>query len=605
MTPTLVAPWLLGVGPEGLVAVGPRKVVDIELGGPWTARVALVDALATGAPALAGAAELGIGGSEVDDLRAVLVDVGALADSDGSDAGGLPELDGAAPLAEVLAATHAGGRPMSCYTAEELLLIPDECPRQIARRALHVFVGGLRPEPRAVAYGHVAAHGDGVRGDRPTVDLHALSRRLDPSLLHVVPFSGDALASISPDELDGLGAERQHRLGVIQQISDPVPVDLEGQRVVIVRARSSAPNLRVPKESWAHGVGADAPHAELVARAEAAERYAIGRTKGVALRRARPDELEGAIGPGALSAPNVRQAAALPAPEVAERLWVAARTTAAAPRWVPADAVLTSLMDPARPDPWLVASSSGVAAHLTTEEATQRALRELIERDAMMWRWIQRVPPARIAEAPLSDEARHRLAALRRQGWEVDLLELTLDLLPVAMCAMRRRGQLGLGMGCARSASRAAERALEECLMITWMGKDRRLEPISDPGLVRTPTDHLALHHDPEHAAGHAFLFEGDEEVDPCDVPTPEEPLPELVHPIGEVLVIEHAVPQVRPFRVIRALVPGLVPISFGYDREPLGLSRLARPITTRAGRTIGDHLDLSSTGPILPHPFP
>ena len=81
--------------------------------------------------------------------------------------------------------------------------------------------------------------------------------------------------------------------------------------------------------------------------------------------------------------------------------------------------------------------------------------------------------------------------------------------------------------------------------------------------------------------------------------------MPELLRPIGEVLLVEHAAPQVRPFRVIRALVPGLVPISFGYDREPLGLPRLARPINTRDGRTIGKHLDLSSAGPILPHPFP
>jgi thiazole/oxazole-forming peptide maturase SagD family component len=605
VTPTLVAPWLLAVGPEGLVAVGPRKVVEIEVEGPRTARVALVDALATGAPANASTDKLGIEGSDVDELRALLADSGALADPDSSGDSAGPGLDGAAPLAEVLAATYSGGRPTSCYTAEELLLIPDACPLPIARRALHAFVGGMRPEARAVAYGHVAAHGDGVRGDRPTADLRALSRGLDPSLLHVVSLGGDASVSISPAELDELGAERPHRLGVIQEVTDPVPVELEGRRVVITRARYSTPNLRLPKESWAHGIGADGPHAELIARAEAAERYAIGRTQGVVLRRARQDELEGAVEPDTLSAPNRRQAAVFPAPEIAERLWVAARTTDTARRWVPADAVLVPLQDPARPDPWLVASSSGVAAHVTTDEATPRALRELIERDALMWRWIQRVPPARLAEAALSDEARHRLAALRRRGWEVDLVDLTLDLLPVAMCAMRRPGQLGLGMGCARSTIHATERALEECLMITWMGKDRGVEPINDPTVVRAPSDHLALHHDPEHAATHAFLFECHDEVDPRDLPTPEEPLPELVRPIGETLLVEHAVPQVRPFRVIRALVPGLVPISFGYDREPLGLPRLARPITTRVGRTIGDHLDLSSAGPILPHPFP
>jgi hypothetical protein len=160
-------------------------------------------------------------------------------------------------------------------------------------------------------------------------------------------------------------------------------------------------------------------------------------------------------------------------------------------------------------------------------------------------------------------------------------------------------------MGCGRSMLRAAKRAFDESLMITWAGRNGGLEPISDPRLVRTPTDHLALHHDPEHAASHEFLFEREDEIDPHDAPVPQEPLPELVRPVGEVVLVEPTVPHVRPFRVVRALAPGLVPISFGYDREPLGLPRLAQPITTRAGATIGKCLDLSSAGPIVPHPFP
>jgi thiazole/oxazole-forming peptide maturase SagD family component len=603
MTPTLAAPWLLAVAPDGLVAVGPRKVVEIELHGARRELVALVHALATGAAG--DVDELERFRADVEDLRAVLVDAGALTDPASSVENLSLAVDGAAPLTEVLAAARTGERPTSCYTAEELLLIPADCPAPIARRAFHTFVGGLLPEARANAYGQVAVHGNGAYGDRPTVDLDPLVQALDPSLLHVVSLPGGASVAISPAELDELGAEHPHRLGVIQKLMDPVPVELEGRRAFVVRARYAAPNLAFHSHVGSHGLGSDAAEASLIARAEAAERYAMGRTRGVSLRRARQDELDGAVEPAVLSAPNARQAALAPAPEVDERLWVAARTTDGAPRWVPADAALVPFTDPARLDPWLSASSSGVAAHLTNEQATERALLELIERDAMMWRWIQRVPPARVAEAPLSEDCRDRLAALRRQGWRVDLCELTLDLLPVVMCAMRPPGRLGLGMGCGRSTVQAAERAFEECLMITWMGKDQDPEPISDPHLVSSPTDHLALHHDPEHAASHEFLFEGDAEVDPRDQPVPDEPLPELLSSVGEVVLIEHTVPHVRPFRVVRALVPGLVPISFGYDREPLGLPRLAEPIVTRAGATIGRRLDLSSVGPIVPHPFP
>ena len=63
--------------------------------------------------------------------------------------------------------------------------------------------------------------------------------------------------------------------------------------------------------------------------------------------------------------------------------------------------------------------------------------------------------------------------------------------------------------------------------------------------------------------------------------------------------------PVVRPFRVVRAIVPGLVPVSFGWDQEPLGLARLAAPVRTRDGRELGRRLDLREAGPVLPHPFP
>jgi hypothetical protein len=59
------------------------------------------------------------------------------------------------------------------------------------------------------------------------------------------------------------------------------------------------------------------------------------------------------------------------------------------------------------------------------------------------------------------------------------------------------------------------------------------------------------------------------------------------------------------PFRVVRALVPGLIPLSFGYDREPLGMELLGRPRHTIDGRRLGSELALETAGPLLPHPFP
>jgi ribosomal protein S12 methylthiotransferase accessory factor YcaO len=220
-----------------------------------------------------------------------------------------------------------------------------------------------------------------------------------------------------------------------------------------------------------------------------------------------------------------------------------------------------------------------------------------------MWHWIQRVTPRRLTEASLPEELRHRLGVVRAEGWDPVLLDLTLDLLPVVLGVMRRPGRLSLGLACARAATAAASRALEECMMIA-LAPDTELTPISDPTTVQTPEDHLALHHDPVHAASHAFLFEGDS-VDAREIPAPAAPLPDVVARVGETVLIEHVLPATEPFRVVRAIVPGLVPIWFGWDWDPLGMPRLARPITTLDGRAVGGSLDLRTAGPILPHPFP
>jgi hypothetical protein len=77
------------------------------------------------------------------------------------------------------------------------------------------------------------------------------------------------------------------------------------------------------------------------------------------------------------------------------------------------------------------------------------------------------------------------------------------------------------------------------------------------------------------------------------------------VKAVDEALLVDLTTPRTAPFHVARALVPGLVPISFGYDREALGMERLARPARTLDGRTLGAALPALGDRPILPHPFP
>jgi len=82
------------------------------------------------------------------------------------------------------------------------------------------------------------------------------------------------------------------------------------------------------------------------------------------------------------------------------------------------------------------------------------------------------------------------------------------------------------------------------------------------------------------------------------------DPIEELLQQFGEPLTVDLSCAASAPLHVVRALVPGTIPISFGWDREPLGLPLLARTRTTPDGRRIGAELDLDTSGPLMPHPF-
>ena len=106
-----------------------------------------------------------------------------------------------------------------------------------------------------------------------------------------------------------------------------------------------------------------------------------------------------------------------------------------------AEAVFYPFTDPERGDAVCHTSSSGAAAHTDPAEARRRALAELIERDAFMWTWIQRVSREHVEPASLDGTLRDRLAAVEATGLSVALVNLTLDTLPVILCVLARRGE--------------------------------------------------------------------------------------------------------------------------------------------------------------------
>ncbi len=115
-------------------------------------------------------------------------------------------------------------------------------------------------------------------------------------------------------------------------------------------------------------------------------------------------------------------------------------TADAEPAWAPAEAVLCPWIDPGGPRRILVGSSNGLAAGPDLESATESALRELVERDAFVWTWVQRVSRELIDPASLPGDVRDGVEALAGLGFETAFVNLTLETDPVDPLRRPRRG---------------------------------------------------------------------------------------------------------------------------------------------------------------------
>ncbi len=591
MPTALATGWMLGATPTGLVALGPE--VEVEIAGDPARALALVDALA--------AATTG-GDPDLEALVAHLRRLGAL-----GPAGPLP--DGCS-LADALRQERAGRTPSGLvWTADEALLLPVGRPAHERSRALGAFVAGLRPEARRAAYGALAAGWGNVHGDAP--DRARLRRRVAAdggpgATVAVVELADDGRGwTTGPDGVDAIDAGAPHRLGPIRWIADPVPVSDDDPDLLVCLAEVAGAASAVATataDRLVQGVGT-AERAALVARAEAAERYAAGDASRAPLRRARRDELDAALDPREL----FRRHPDDPGDDDARpRLWTPARAHRGPRRWVPAEVVYLSLADAADPSVAIPWSSSGTAAHPSFAAARERALAELVERDAFVWTWLQRVSRERITSG-IPAAARQQRGTLARHGWETTWVDLSLDSDPVILCGLthERRG-LVLGAACAPDPAAALARATIEALVLALRFPEDDAPPPA-PHDVRTPRDHLRLHLDPARRADHGFLLAGRDEVALGEI-APGRPgdLGERLAEIGHApLTVDLTTPSTAPFSVVRALAPGLLPLTFGAGNEPGGLRRARRPVAHRDGRAIGRRLAGPSVESRLPHPFP
>jgi len=234
------------------------------------------------------------------------------------------------------------------------------------------------------------------------------------------------------------------------------------------------------------------------------------------------------------------------------------------------------------------ATSSGVATHHSREQARRLALLELVERDAVMRTWFAREAPPKIdiSSHPRLSQERALVDALARAGWSVSLLDVSSREACVVLGVGVRDGAIVLGASAGRPLNAIRKALFELCPCLDWTG-----EPTSalKPEDVASPRDHQDLFRQSHYSEQAMFLVRSEESTRIQDLREP------MLNALTARSLFVKLAGSVAGLQTWRALCPGLVPISFGFDLEPLGLQSAADALAKSGG---------NQGTPLLPHPF-
>ena len=260
-------------------------------------------------------------------------------------------------------------------------------------------------------------------------------------------------------------------------------------------------------------------------------------------------------------------------------------------------APLVYLINTNRAEDQLAATTSnGLAAGRDLTHAILGGLHEVIERDAFMITWLNRLPATMIRAPQKGCHAAQIIRHYARFGVTVRLLSLATDQAATVVMALAQDpspdGAFHLiGLGCDLNPAAAVDKAVFElCQQRAGIGIRMRAGDyrarLTGPEAVRTLDDHLLYHAIPEHAHEIDFLFDGAEECELGDLAVPDTDGPEAELD----LIVSHATqagarvaysditaPDIAPLgpRVVRVILTGFQPIHFGFGAGRFGGARL------------------------------
>ncbi len=241
------------------------------------------------------------------------------------------------------------------------------------------------------------------------------------------------------------------------------------------------------------------------------------------------------------------------------------------------------------------ATSNGFACHRDEAAATLGALLELIERDAILVSWFLGRPWVRLTDVD--------------QGGAVFLCTQDIDLPVVFACGCADDGSLRSGSAAALGLDAAIAHALRERrVALSGRSPPTGRPPLERADVLHGPEDHLArvsgaagrrVYEALRDSATEARRDEVDRWARSTEAPDrPSDGVDTVVAALAarglDAWVADRSLPQVfgAGWRVVRALVPGLVELSFGLGYRRLAGERIATAL--RAGELLNPN----------PHPF-
>ncbi|MFB2979559.1 YcaO-like family protein [Microseira sp. BLCC-F43] len=270
----------------------------------------------------------------------------------------------------------------------------------------------------------------------------------------------------------------------------------------------------------------------------------------------------------------------------------------------------------------LFQTTNGMACGITLEDAIDRGLREVIERDALMVVWLYKnggtfINPANI----LPDNYLEQVQRMQNRGIKTIIRDISPEfgykviLAIIGYFPAEGSPIFAFGAGAAVNIDDAARHAFREACLgwkgVSWRVGLSGLRQDFSEGKEAIPgsfAQHSELYFDPEMVSQVSFLFENKPaplaEADPLVYRSQVEPGNELIGNYQlpkDIFVLDLTTPDVREMGayVVKVIVPGLVPFYFA----DLGTDELA---ATRLPTTIGGiNIDKDATINTMPHPWP